>query len=230
MVVKSPHPGRDFPYPTARPHRLEAKDIALSRRKPGFESRWGHFHDLLRKTPLPLISHLHRSGPGLSWLAARLLGSVAGGSFQTAIVVPFVLLSCRLLLYFLALFACPLALLACLLVHAVGPFKGVRLGLIHTPTLCSGDFFAHLAHLLQDRFPRDRTQQLGRARFGSHLVERRRSGYRAGGCSPCLPTCASVTVRNSPFRLFGTDGYRPFRSMCRGAHFWPYRPEMTLSM
>src|SRR5918997_4298292 len=26
----------------ARPHRLEAKDIALSRRKPGFESRWGH--------------------------------------------------------------------------------------------------------------------------------------------------------------------------------------------
>ncbi len=27
----------------ARPHRLEAKDIALSRRKPGFESRWGHF-------------------------------------------------------------------------------------------------------------------------------------------------------------------------------------------
>ncbi len=28
--------------PIVRPHRLEAKDIALSRRKPGFESRWGH--------------------------------------------------------------------------------------------------------------------------------------------------------------------------------------------
>jgi hypothetical protein len=67
---------------------------------------------------------------------------------------------------FLALFACPLALLACLLVHAVGPFGGVRLGPIHTPTLCSGDVFAHLAHLLQDRFPRDRTRQRGRARFG----------------------------------------------------------------
>jgi hypothetical protein len=61
-------------------------------------------------------------------------------------------------------------------------------------------------------------------------VERRRSAYRAGGCSPCLRTCASVTVRNSPFRLFGTGGCRPFRSVCRGAHFWLYRPEMTLSM
>src|SRR5215210_151149 len=35
--------GRIFPCPSARPHRLEAKDIALSRRKPGFESRWGHY-------------------------------------------------------------------------------------------------------------------------------------------------------------------------------------------
>src|ERR671914_216789 len=26
----------------ARPHRLEAKDAALSRQKPEFESRWGH--------------------------------------------------------------------------------------------------------------------------------------------------------------------------------------------
>src|SRR5215203_6049164 len=34
--------GRIFPCLSARPHRLEAKDIALSRRKPGFESRWGH--------------------------------------------------------------------------------------------------------------------------------------------------------------------------------------------
>jgi len=166
----------------------------------------------------------------LSWLAARLLGSVAGGSLQTAIVVPFVLLSCRLLLYLLGRFACPLALLACLLVHAVGAFGGIRLGLVHTPTPCSGDVFAHLVHLLQERFPRDRTRRRGRARFGPHLVERRRSAYRAVGCSSCLRTCASVTVRNSPFRLSGTDEYRPFRSVCRGAHFWLYRPEMTLSM
>jgi hypothetical protein len=37
------HRGASFKlYPRSRPHRLEAKDIALSRRKPGFESRWGH--------------------------------------------------------------------------------------------------------------------------------------------------------------------------------------------
>jgi len=142
------------------------------------------------------------------------------GELETAIVVPFVLLSCRLLLYLLGRFACPLALLACLLVHAVGALGGIRLGRVHTPTLCSGDVFAHLVHLLQERFPRDRTRRRGRARFGPHLVERRRSAYRAVGCSSCLRTCASVTVHNSPVRLSGTDEYRPFRSVCRGAHFW----------
>ena len=30
----------------ARPHRLEAKDAALSRQKPEFESRWGHYRRL----------------------------------------------------------------------------------------------------------------------------------------------------------------------------------------
>jgi hypothetical protein len=29
----------------ARPHRLEAKDAALSRQKPEFESRWGHLEN-----------------------------------------------------------------------------------------------------------------------------------------------------------------------------------------
>jgi hypothetical protein len=36
----------------ARPHRLEAKDAALSRQKPEFESRWGH----LQNQRLPRIS------------------------------------------------------------------------------------------------------------------------------------------------------------------------------
>jgi hypothetical protein len=38
----------------ARPHRLEAKDAALSRQKPEFESRWGHLEtQVLPRIPPP---------------------------------------------------------------------------------------------------------------------------------------------------------------------------------
>src|SRR5918999_1041768 len=41
-LTKGGSSARICPRPSTWPHRLEAKDIALSRRKPGFESRWGH--------------------------------------------------------------------------------------------------------------------------------------------------------------------------------------------
>jgi hypothetical protein len=40
----------------ARPHRLEAKDAALSRQKPEFESRWGHLkNQALLRFSSPLL-------------------------------------------------------------------------------------------------------------------------------------------------------------------------------
>ncbi len=52
-LTKSGSSARICPRLSARPHRLEAKDIALSRRKPGFESRWGHSAEPARISGFP---------------------------------------------------------------------------------------------------------------------------------------------------------------------------------
>jgi hypothetical protein len=45
----------------ARPHRLEAKDAALSRQKPEFESRWGHLQN--QALPHDLFSGISHGCP-----------------------------------------------------------------------------------------------------------------------------------------------------------------------
>jgi hypothetical protein len=48
----------------ARPHRLEAKDAALSRQKPEFESRWGHLkNSFLASILTPDFPHEYPQSP-----------------------------------------------------------------------------------------------------------------------------------------------------------------------
>jgi hypothetical protein len=71
-------------FPIKRPHRLEAQDTALSRRRRGFESRWGHS----RSTPVVRPVPANRTGPTGGFSVPEIHLSRPGTAFQPFAIAP----------------------------------------------------------------------------------------------------------------------------------------------